>query len=154
MSRLPSARLLPGPLLLAAAVVWVDQLSKAWVLQHPQPRPLVPGLLGLQLVHNDGAAFSLFSQGSLWLGWVSLGVSVGLVAALVAFGAGWGPWQRQAAGWLIGGTIGNGLDRWRLGAVTDFLQLLPISFPVFNFADVAINVAVVCLLVHAWRETR
>lgn len=154
MSRLPPARLSPGPLLLAAAIVLADQLSKSWVLQHPQPRSLVPGLLGLQLVHNDGAAFSLFGQGAPWLGWVSLVVALGLLAALVAFGAGWGPWQRQAAGWLLGGTIGNGLDRWRLGAVTDFLQLLPISFPVFNLADVAINVAVVCLLVHSWRERR
>lgn len=144
----------PGPLLLAAAVVLIDQLSKAWVLRHPQPRPLLPGLLDLQLVHNDGAAFSLFGQGALWLGWISLAVSVGLLVALIGFGAGWGPWQRQAAGWLLGGTLGNGLDRWRLGAVTDFLALRPITFPVFNVADVAINVAVVCLLIHTWRERR
>lgn len=141
-----------GPLLLAAAIVLTDQLSKAWVLQHPQPRPLLPGLLALQLVHNDGAAFSLFGQGAVWLGWLSLLVSIGLVVAIVGFGPQWGPWQRQAAGWLLGGSLGNGLDRWRLGAVTDFLELLPVSFPVFNIADVAINVAVVCVLIHAWRE--
>jgi signal peptidase II len=135
-------------------VLLADQLSKAWVLQHPQPRPLLPGLLGLRLVHNDGAAFSLFDQGAHWLGWISLLVSLGLLVAIIGFRSGWGPWQRQAAGWLLGGTLGNGLDRWRLGSVTDFLELLPISFPVFNLADVAINVAVVCLLMHAWRERR
>lgn len=135
-------------------MVLADQLSKAWVLRHPQPRPLIPGLLDLQLVHNDGAAFSLFDQGAVWLGWISLLVSLGLLAALLGFGAGWGPWQRQAAGWLLGGTVGNGLDRWRLGAVTDFLALRPIAFPVFNMADMAINVAVVCLLIHSWQDRR
>jgi signal peptidase II len=45
---------------------------------------------------------------------------------------------------LLGGTIGNGLDRWRLGYVIDFLALVPIDFPVFNAADIAINLAVLC----------
>ena len=47
---------------------------------------------------------------------------------------------------LLGGAIGNGLDRWRLGQVVDFLEFVPISFPVFNGADVAINLAVACLV--------
>ena len=43
------------------------------------------------------------------------------------------------------GAIGNGLDRWRLGRVVDLFEFLPVSFPVFNVADIAINLAVLCL---------
>ena len=69
-----------------------------------------------------------------------------------AGGHGWiGPWILGAAlsltGLVLGGAIGIGLDRWRLGYVIDFLALVPISFPVFNLADVAINLAVLCFAI-------
>ena len=77
-----------------------------------------------------------------------------LISLLVALGLGlWILGQRQmnlvqiaGTGLLLGGTIGNGLDRWRLGAVVDFLALVPVRFPVFNLADMAINLAVICFL--------
>ena len=56
-------------------------------------------------------------------------------------------WQGLAFAFLLGGTIGNGIDRWRLGHVIDYLALVPVRFPVFNPADVAINLAVICFLV-------
>ena len=58
--------------------------------------------------------------------------------------AGLRPWQWLGAGLLLGGAIGNGLDRWRLGTVVDFLAFMPVRFPIFNGADVAINLAVLC----------
>jgi hypothetical protein len=54
-----------------------------------------------------------------------------------------------ALGFLLGGAVGNGLDRWRLGAVIDFLEFVPVPFPVFNIADVAINLAVLCFALDA-----
>jgi signal peptidase II len=54
--------------------------------------------------------------------------------------------QALALGLLLGGAAGNGLDRWRLGSVVDFLALVPVPFPVFNLADVAINLAVVAFV--------
>ena len=57
-------------------------------------------------------------------------------------------WASLALGFLLGGALGNGFDRWRLGAVMDFLALVPIQFPVFNLADVAINLAVLCFVLH------
>ena len=129
---------------LAAAVVVLDQLSKAWARQAlvAGPRQLLPGLLDLHLTRNTGAAFSLFTNSAAGLGLVSL------LVVLVTIG-----WiQRQspplplyrslAVGFLLGGAIGNGIDRWTSGAVVDFLALVPINFPVFNLADVAINLAV------------
>jgi len=141
---------------LAGAVVGVDQLSKAWALQAlaSGPRPFLPGLLELSLTFNTGAAFSLFSGGGAVLGLVSLAVIVAAVFWL----------QRQAslplvrvlgAGFLLGGAAGNGLDRWRSGAVVDFLALVPIDFPVFNLADVAINLAVLCIAIEMlWSQRR
>jgi signal peptidase II len=62
--------------------------------------------------------------------------------------------QWLALGLLLGGAIGNGLDRWRLGQVVDFLALVPIRFPVFNLADVAINLAVAALVLDWLRQHR
>lgn len=142
--------------LLATAVLILDQASKHWALQHLGPgiiQPLVPGLLQLQRVANTGAAFSLFSGNAAMLGLISALASLGV--------AGWlllrppaGLWTGLAAGFLLGGTVGNGLDRWRLGWVVDFLELVPVRFPIFNVADVAINLAVLCFLIDLIRPSR
>jgi len=135
-------------LALATAVVVLDQLSKHWANTHlPEGRslPFLPGLLALQLVHNSGAAFSLFHGASQPLGVISMVVSAAVLLWILRAPTG-GIWLRLGLGFLLGGAIGNGLDRWRQGVVTDFLALLPVSFPVFNLADVAINLAVACLL--------
>jgi signal peptidase II len=134
------------PLLLALAVLVADQWSKSWVLSHlPAGRqyPFLPGLLALQRVSNTGAAFSLFRDSVQILGVVSLAVSAAVLLWIL-----WKPphglWPSLALGFLLGGAAGNGLDRWIHGAVTDFLATVPFSFPVFNLADVAINLAVAC----------
>ena len=142
-------------LLSASGLLLLDQLSKQWWLQNLQPcqsHRWIPGLLNLRLVWNDGAAFSLFSNGSTWLGWISLLVSVGLLVWIWRSARQWSRWQAAAAALLLAGSLGNGLDRWRYGAVIDGLELVPISFPVFNLADVAINLAVLCLLIEAIRQ--
>ena len=139
---------------IAAAVVLIDQLSKAWALHHLAGRgvePLLPGLLQQQLVFNTGAAFSMLTGNSAALGVVSALVAVGLVVWIQTSG----PLRRLqwlGLGLLLGGAIGNGIDRWRLGRVVDFLEFVPISFPVFNGADVAINLAVACLVLDAVRQ--
>ena len=141
---------------IALAVVLMDQLSKAWALEHLTGvgiRPLVPGLLQQRLVFNSGAAFSMLRQRE------SAGPRQ--------------PWRRRrlggldsnqwsngalaspGLGFLLGGAIGNGIDRWRLGRVVDFLEFVPITFPIFNLADVAINLALLCLalsLLPGWRR--
>lgn len=140
-------------LAVAAAVVLADQLSKQWALSQLPfglVRPFLPGLLALQLVHNSGAAFSLFSGSSRALGLVSLLVSAAVLLWILRSPPR-GLWLGLGLGFLLGGAAGNGIDRWRHGVVTDFLALVPVSFPVFNVADVAINLAVLCLLLHQLR---
>jgi signal peptidase II len=143
--RRPSRRQLLA-LLAAGLLVALDQLSKHWAVTHladGREHPFLPGLLQLRLVYNTGAAFSLFTGSAAALGLVSLLVALGLVAWLLSQPR-MGPWQLAGCAVLLGGAVGNGLDRWRLGAVVDFLEFVPVSFPVFNLADVAINVAVAC----------
>ena len=138
----------------ALAVVLADQLSKAWALSHLAgggTQPLLPGLLQLQLVFNTGAAFSMLTGNTLLLGLVSAAVALGLAVWIQTAGA-LPRLQWLGLGLLLGGAIGNGLDRWRLGQVVDFLALVPINFPVFNLADVAINLAVACLLIDWLRQ--
>jgi signal peptidase II len=136
-------------LALASLVLISDQLSKLLALQH-LPRGVssafVPGLLRLQRVGNSGAAFSLLSGNSAALSLLSTAISVALVVWLVRHSP-QSTWQILAFGFLLGGAAGNGLERLRLGEVVDFLELVPIHFPIFNLADVAINLAVLCFAV-------
>lgn len=139
---------------LAITVVVLDQISKAWVSAHLAPgrdHPFLPGLFALRPLRNTGAAFSLFTGSTPWLGVMSLLVSIG-VAIWISRLPRVSVWRALGAAFVLGGAFGNGLDRWRLGAVVDFLAFLPVPFPVFNLADVAINLAVVCFaidLLHA-----
>jgi signal peptidase II len=135
-------------------VVLLDQLSKAWAIGQLAPgqsQPLLPGLLQLRRVANTGAAFSLFSGNSAALGLISALVSLLALAWLL-----WKPpsrlWSGLAVALLLAGAAGNGLDRWRLGSVVDFLEFVPIRFPIFNVADVAINLAVLAFAID-WLQS-
>ena len=137
---------------IAAAIVLIDQLSKAAisaVLVDGKTMTAIPGILSLQLVHNSGAAFSLFSRSTELLGLLSLLVSVGILVWIGRQRA-IPLWQGLATACLLGGTLGNGLDRWRLGYVVDFLAFVPINFPIFNGADIAINFAVLFFGLDLW----
>ncbi|QVL51637.1 MAG: signal peptidase II [Cyanobium sp. M30B3] len=142
----------------AALVVLADQFSKAWAtraLPGAGSQPLIPGLIDLYYTTNTGAAFSLFTGSTRVLGAVSLLVAVAVTWWILNSGRRGLPLSRALAlGFLLGGAIGNGIDRWRLGAVIDFLALVPVNFPVFNIADVAINLAVLGFLVDVIQQQR
>lgn len=159
MTALPSSRLLTryGALAyaLAAVVIVLDQVSKAWVLYglHLADRGAVTILpiFRLSLVWNRGFSFGLLSEVDL----ARWGLSVFSIAVAVALGL----WARRAErvlpalglGLIIGGAIGNAIDRLRMGAVVDFLDFTGTGFfPwVFNVADSAITVGVVLLLLDS-----
>lgn len=133
----------------------IDRLTKFLVVYTfpltipPTTLPIIPGVFHLTYVVNTGAAFSLFHQGAGWLRWLSLGVSIGLMG-WAWFGPSWNRWQQAGYGFILAGALGNGIDRFVLGQVVDFLDLRLIHFPVFNMADVWINVGIVCLLIDTF----
>ncbi len=137
---------------LAAAVVIVDQATKAWLvgLLEPGERLSVIGDL-VRLVHgqNDGAIFGLFRDQALLFGIVSLGV-VGLIVWYHG-SSGRNTLLSIALGLLLGGAIGNALDRFRLGYVVDWVDIGigDLRFYTFNVADSAVTGAVLLLILIA-----
>lgn len=141
-----------------AAIVSIilDQLSKWMVVHHfvlHETLPLWPGVFHLTYVTNTGAAFSLFKDAGQWLRWLSLGVSLVLMA-LATFGPAMNRWEQAGYGLILGGAIGNGIDRFLAGEVVDFLDFRLIQFPVFNLADVSINLGIFCLIVAGLYHSR
>ncbi|GAB4285108.1 MAG: signal peptidase II [Oscillatoriaceae cyanobacterium] len=136
---------------IATASLILDQLTKYWVVQNFSLRetwPLWSGVFHFTYVTNTGAAFSMF-QGSGWLRWLSLAVSLGLMA-MAYFGPRLQQWEQLAYGLILGGALGNGIDRFLFGYVVDFLDFRLIRFPVFNLADVSINMGIMCLLIFTF----
>jgi len=137
---------------LAFAVIVADHLTKWWVssaLDFQQAVPVLP-FFSLVRVHNTGAAFSFLADASGWQRWffvaLALAISVWLLALL----------RRHANEWLmalsltliLGGAVGNVIDRVAHGAVIDFLyfHVGRYGWPAFNVADSAISAGVVLLL--------
>ncbi len=141
---------LKNPLFWIAALVSVicDRLSKWWILQNfelGESQPLWSGVFHFTFVTNKGAAFSLFAEQGEWLRWLSLGVSLGLIA--LGTWASRLPRSEQAGyGCILGGALGNGIDRFFAGEVVDFLDFQLIQFPIFNVADIFINIGIIFLL--------
>lgn len=139
----------------------LDHLTKFWVVQNfelrhpplsPDSKPLLSGVFHFTYVVNTGAAFSFFSNGGvIWLRWLSLGVSVGLMI-LAWFGPRINRWEQAGYGLILGGALGNGIDRFVSGHVVDFLDFRLIRFPVFNLADVFINAGIICLLIATFHS--
>jgi signal peptidase II len=148
----------------AVAVLVVDQLTKAWLVANVSTGQVVSVIgdyVRLILSQNSGALFGMFSQNAVVFGIASLVV----VALIVGYHAraGRSLYLSIALGLLLGGALGNLLDRLRLGYVVDFVDIGigGIRFYTFNMADAAISIAIVMLIGAAifpaligWREKR
>lgn len=136
----------------------LDRASKLWVVttfaltQPPETVPLIPSIFHITYVTNSGAAFSLFS-GGVWLRWISLIVSAGLVWVGLYF-KNLTLWDQLGFGFLLGGAAGNGIDRFIAGHVVDFLDFRLIQFPIFNLADIFINMGLVCLFIGIFQSPK
>jgi len=129
------------------SVVLIDQFSKFLALQYLSPQnsvPLIPHVLDLTLIRNPGVAFGLFSGYAPILFTI---ITVSLVFLFLIANRSHGTAahgtslaDRWALSLILGGAIGNWIDRLRFEAVIDFLDFR--IWPVFNFADTAITVGV------------
>lgn len=129
---------------IALAAVALDQGVKA-LARHAEGFTLIPGVLAFTYAENTGMAFSLFSGQPWLLALLSLGLMV----------LGWrilrryrlGPWSRTAAMMMLGGAVGNLIDRLLTGYVVDMFEVLFVRFAIFNVADAFLTVG--CILMAA-----
>jgi signal peptidase II len=141
-------------LVVSALVIALDQITKAVVrdmLVPYMPHEVIPHVLNWTLAFNRGAAFSFLQDASGWQTWLFGGLAVVVCVGLVVWLArtarrDWG--TALPAALIIGGALGNLIDRLIHGQVTDFIQVYwhAWSFPAFNIADSAITVGAVLLI--------
>jgi signal peptidase II len=143
-------------------VILLDQLTKQWIVQYfilpdgyKDSIPLLGQFLELAYVRNSGVAFSLLSSDSIKF--LFIAIAIGVIGYLY--------WRNRENGSLllkfsfglvVGGAIGNLIDRFRLGYVVDFIHFhIPgvFEFAVFNVADSAISIGVVLLAFLLWQGT-
>ena len=129
---------------IAVLVFALDRLSKHLAAGLSEPVVLIPGLLGLRYGANTGVAFSLLSGRPVLLGLLSLAIIVGGAFLLRRFRL--GPLTRIAAMLVLGGAVGNMLDRFLSGRVIDMIEFLFVQFPIFNIADTAIVTGVALMM--------
>ena len=139
---------------LAAIVIAADQLTKWLVVQHFElyERMEIHALLNLTRVHNTGAAFSLLGDQAGWQRWLFIGLAIAVSIAILI----WifrlprrgHHWLAAALALVLGGAIGNVIDRINIGYVIDFIQVhwQDAYFPTFNVADVAISIGAFLLI--------
>jgi len=139
----------------ALGVVVLDLWTKRYAAIHFKGNPveLIPGFLELTYVENPGGAFGSFQNGGTIIAVAALIVTGVVIGAMAA------PRPRietVALGLVLGGAVGNLIDRFARGAglidgsVIDWIDLWII--PTFNVADASVTIAVAVLLIHAWRS--
>ena len=137
--------------LAAAVTVALDQATKALAISRLEqgPLPLLGGMIQLKLTRNAGFAFGLATPS-----WVAIAVSVIVCVVVLLYvargGAAHPPTRGLVLGLIVGGAVGNLVDRLRTGAVIDFVDLR--VWPVFNVADIAITVGVGLLMIEIIRR--
>ncbi|PWG65148.1 signal peptidase II [Sediminicurvatus halobius] len=148
-------------LLTAAAVLLLDQATKLAAeasLAPYQPVAVLP-FLNLMLAFNPGAAFSLLADQPGWQRWFFSALALAVSGYLVWWLRTLPPGERlqaMALGLILGGAIGNLVDRLRLGVVVDFIDLHHAGWhwPAFNVADAGITVGVGLILLAVFRDWR
>ena len=137
-------------LVIAGAVVVLDQLTKWAILTSLDGAVAVTPFFNLVVVWNRGVSFGMFGSDGALAPWILSGLALAVVVALLV-------WLRQVdhplpgvgLGLIIGGAVGNVIDRVRFGAVLDFLDVHALGWhwPAFNVADSAICIGAAFLLV-------
>lgn len=134
----------------AAAIVALDQWTK-WLVRRDLPlyasKDSIFGIFHITHVENTGGAWSMFS-GQLWLFIGVMALFVALIVVLI-----WKQWLKKPFEWwclaaILGGGIGNLIDRLANSRVTDMICLDFVNFPVFNVADCFITVGCFALIVY------
>ena len=133
-------------LLISLLILLLDQLTKFLIKFHLDAsinRNYI--LFNIDYIKNYGAAFNIFSGSRIFLSLISIVFSLILIY-LILFKNSSKYIDLFSYAFLLGGTLGNGIDRIFNGYVVDFINLNFIKFPVFNIADISINIGFILIL--------
>lgn len=146
-------------LCLSAVIVVLDQASKiaaSAALRLYEPVAVMP-YFNFTLLHNEGAAFSFLSQAGGWQRWFFTGIAL-LISGVIIVWLYRLPkaevWTAAALSLVLGGAVGNVVDRIRFGYVVDFIDVYygAWHWPAFNIADAAISVGAVLLITQSLKK--
>ncbi|MBI3359258.1 MAG: signal peptidase II [Nitrospirae bacterium] len=149
--------------IVGGSVLVLDQISKAYIdhaFSLHESLPIIPDLFSITYVRNKGAAFGLFAgRSSLFRAFFFSGVSLlafSFLALMVYQVPKDDKWQTTALSLLLGGAIGNIVDRVRMSEVIDFLDFYigAYHWPAFNVADSAITIGVTLLMLHLYLDKK
>jgi len=139
---------------LSIFIVLIDQFTKYLIFYNKKifiNRDFL--LFKLDFVKNYGAAFNLFSGSRIFLSLISILFSILLIYLILRKNT-LNSFDLYSYSFILGGTFGNGIDRIYKGFVVDFINLNIINFPVFNIADISINIGFIFLLYNIFKTNR
>ncbi|KRM19007.1 lipoprotein signal peptidase [Ligilactobacillus hayakitensis DSM 18933 = JCM 14209] len=142
-----------GYFIVIILLVMCDQGIKLYVVQNineATTNVIIPNVLGLTNIKNDGAAWSVLS-GKMWIFYI---ISVVALMLMIYYFYKYRNdiYFKLGLTFLISGTIGNFIDRIRLGYVVDMFETLFLNFPIFNFADTCLTIGVIIVIVALFKE--
>ena len=141
-------------LFLSICIVLIDQFTKYLIFNNKKLFINKDFLLfKLDFVKNYGAAFNIFSGSRIFLSLISIIFSI-LLFYLILRKNNLNKIDLYSYSFILGGTIGNGIDRIIKGYVIDFINLNIINFPVFNIADISINIGFIFLVYNIFKNNR
>ena len=135
--------------IIALVVIGVDQLVKWWTVTNIELGETIfdNPILSLTHVRNEGAAWNIL-EGKMWFFYIiTTIICVALVIALFKYKTE-SKWLTIGLSLILGGAVGNFIDRLRLNYVIDTFQIEFFNFPIFNVADVALTIGVVCVFIY------
>ena len=139
---------------LSIFIVLIDQFTK-YLMFHNKKIFINKDFLlfKLDFVKNYGAAFNIFSGSRIFLSLISILFSIILIYLIFRKNT-LNSFDLYSYSFILGGTFGNGIDRIYKGFVVDFINLNIINFPVFNIADISINIGFIFLLYNIFKNNR
>jgi len=139
---------------LSIFIVLIDQFTKYLIFYNKKLFINKDFLIfKLDFVKNYGAAFNIFSGSRIFLSLISIFFSILLIYLILRKNT-LNQFDLYSYSFILGGTIGNGTDRILKGYVIDFINLNIINFPVFNIADISINIGFIFLMYNIFRNNR
>ena len=144
---------------LAIAVTWIalDQFTKSFFIgQEPGGILAGPfaGIFDIRLVHNTGGAWGMFAESTFLLGMFSVVVCAALAIFFFVSLKQTTVLQTVSFALIVGGGVGNAIDRFTQGFVTDFIEFSFIQFPVFNIADIGVTCGFAILIIALLKNGR